>query len=548
MKLTDISEIFIGLMLEGKVAVEYVLPNYLAPPYDLICTHLRDGRDINYVIDKVGLVPVLAAKQAAATVGDTIDIQALLSQLLTCVRREESITILENQVRRMRKGEDLDVAKITSLIDKSQNYSSQYVRLDEVSNDPTTWRPTFYPPIDEHCGDPEDPKMSGVPQSGLIVIGGPPGCLVGSTMLGCNRAGRGFQISMLALYRMTNGAKRGGRLWDMSIPIFLQSRYEDGTIRLNELDRIVPSGIKNVFKLTLENGYELVGTADHPVLTDRGWVGLGLLTPQDQVFVNVQLQTGLVNVASVVPVGMAETFDVYLKRDPHNFLANGIVVHNTGKSSLMAKIVANSAAHGKICLVYTLEMTTGQIARRILQVAMKPLTKEQKHNVIISDRIMKVDEVYSDAMRLCTTDNVYSIFIDFSDMLVEGAEDEQSMAIVYRRCAALAKENSTGAPVFLLAQLNRNYTGGVPKVNLLRYSGMAEAVASLIFLIYNPNQIYSTSVKDNSLPAIPGTGYIVVGKSRYGYREGGPGAIRVDFDGKLAWGNESLGWQGLMSV
>ena len=340
-------------------------------------------------------MPVVTAKQALASVGSTIDVQDLLSQLLICHRRELQIATLEMEVKRLKKGEDLDVSKIVTLIDKTNNYQGNYTHLDEVSRDPTIWRPTFYPPIDEHCGDPEDMGMNGVPQSGLVVIGGPPG---------------------------------------------------------------------------------------------------------------------------------------------------------TGKTSLIAKIIAGCAAQKKSTLVYTLEMTTGQIARRIIQVSISELSDEQKHTVIICDRIMSVDEVYTDAMRLCSTEDVYGVFIDFSDMLVEEKEDEQSMAYVYRRCASLAKENVSGAPVFLLAQLNRNYTGGVPKINHLRYSGMAEAVASLIFLIYNPNQIYATTVKDNTLPAIPGSGYIINGKSRFGYREGGPGAIRVKFDGKMAWGEDRLGWIGLTSV
>lgn len=395
MKHQDISEIWAGLLITGKVPAEYILPEYLAPPYDLICTHLRDEKEITYIIDKVGMMPVVSAKTAVATIGDSIDIPELLSQLLTSYKREQQLAMLENQVRRLKKGEDIDVAKMVTLIDKSSNYTGQYQRLDDIADNPTIWRPTFYPPIDEHCGDPENYAMSGVPESGLVVIGGPPG---------------------------------------------------------------------------------------------------------------------------------------------------------TGKTSLIAKIIAGCAANGKVSLLYTLEMTTGQIAKRILQVAMKPLTQEQKHNVIISDRIMSVDEVYSDAMRLAATEHVYAIFIDFSDMLVEGNEDEQSMAYVYRRCASLAKENTSGAPVFLLAQLNRNYTGGIPKINHLRYSGMAEAVAALIFLIYNPNQIYATTIKDNALPVIPGTGYIINGKSRFGYREGGPGAIRVEFDGKMAWGTESQGWNSLDSV
>src|SRR5574340_559858 len=123
MKHSDISEIFAGLLLDGKIAAEYVLPNYLAPPYDLICSHLRDGRDAAYIIDKVGLMPVVSARQASATIGDTLDLQTLLAQLLVSYRREQQIITLEKEVKRLRKGEDLDVAKIVTLIDETENYA-----------------------------------------------------------------------------------------------------------------------------------------------------------------------------------------------------------------------------------------------------------------------------------------------------------------------------------------------------------------------------------------------------------------------------------------
>jgi hypothetical protein len=267
-----------------------------------------------------------------------------------------------------------------------------------------------------------------------------------------------------------------------------------------------------------------------------------------ETYRNVLENTGLVEVQFVEFVGVRNTYDVYMRDDPHNFIANSIVVHNTGKSSLMASIIAPMAQNMKTCLLYTLEMTTGQIAKRILQVAINGMSEEQKSHVIICNEIMSVDEVYADAMRLCATMNIYAIFIDFSDLLIERDQDEQSMAYVYKRCAALAKKNSTGAPVFLLSQLNRNYTGGVPMINHLRYSGLAEAMGALILLIYNPNQIFATQGSDERLPPIAGRGYIIVGKSRFGFKEGGPGAMLVEFDGKSSWGYKSYGWFSLSSV
>ena len=396
MKHTDISECVAGLVLEGKMSADYVIPSYLAAPYDIIISKTKDGKTPAELLDIVGLLPIQAAREAAHTVKFTENtIEELLKLLMSAYRREEQIKTFKDQIRVLERGENIQIDKIVALMDKTEDYKGKYVRMSDVEDTSPIWRRTYYPPIDEHLGDPGDMSMVGVPESGLTIIAGPPG---------------------------------------------------------------------------------------------------------------------------------------------------------TGKTSLIAKIIAGLAKQLKTVLLYTLEMTTGQIARRILQVSMTGLTVEQQSHVIICEEIMSADEVYADAMRLCNTMNVYAVFIDFSDLLIEKEEDEQSMAYVYRKCANLAKKNTAGAPVFLLSQLNRNYTGGVPKINHLRYSGLAEALGALIILIYNPNQIFATQGSDDRLPAIPGKGYLIIGKSRFGYKEGGVGAIQVDFDGKASWGQVSWGWFNLNSI
>lgn len=399
MRHTDISEIITGLVLTGKIAADYIVPTYLAPPYDLIISKAKEGKTPAQILDVVGLMPVNAARQAAEVINfNETTLEELLSTLMAANRRQEQTKVLEEQVKLLKKGENLEADKISLLLEKTEDYKGKYIRLSEVDATTPVWRKSFYPPIDEHLGDPEDISMVGIPESGLVIIAGPTG---------------------------------------------------------------------------------------------------------------------------------------------------------TGKSSLMATIVSGMAAEKKTTLVYTLEMTTGQIAKRIIQVAVDGLSEEQKKTVIICNEIMSADEVYADAMRLCATEDVYSIFIDFSDLLIDREQDEQSMAHVYRRCATLAKKNLSGAPVFLLSQLNRSVytgTGGVPKINQLRWSGLAEAMGALILLIYNPNQIFATQTSDEKLLAIPGRGYIIVGKSRFGFREGSPGAIQVDFDGKTSWGRSSYGYFNLSSV
>lgn len=50
---------------------------------------------------------------------------------------------------------------------------------------------------------------------------------------------------------------------------------------------------------------------------------------------NVQIKTALSRVVSIDRFGVEPTFDICMKSDPHNFVANGFVVHNSGKTEVM---------------------------------------------------------------------------------------------------------------------------------------------------------------------------------------------------------------------
>ena len=210
----------------------------------------------------------------------------------------------------------------------------------------------------------------------------------------------------------------------------------------------------------------------------------------------------------------------------------------TGKTSLLVKLMGCAVQAGKkVCLI-SLEMTNGQIVNRFIETS--GLTVEERSRIISAEDSMTLDEVYMKVSRLAALEELHFIGVDFADLLLDSAEDEASVAHVYRTMAKLAK--STGVPVILLSQLNREYVGGVPRIHNLRYSGLAEAMGALILMLYNPGQTWSKLGEDPRLPIHAGCGYIIVGKSRFGYREGGLGAIEVDWDGLASWGEESRGW------
>lgn len=211
---------------------------------------------------------------------------------------------------------------------------------------------------------------------------------------------------------------------------------------------------------------------------------------------------------------------------------------SVGKTALTMKLIGLRAIRGEKSLMYSLEMINKQIKWRLLQ--MMSLSPTQFANIISCDRKgLDVDDIYSDACRLASEHKLGMICIDFADLLATSEQSEQVTAHIYYTCANLAQ--ATEVPVVLVAQLNRAvYDGGRPRMFNIRYSGMAEAAAAQVLLLYRPT--HSDSKTDELLKPVTGRGYIIQEKARFGFKEGGPGAMMVDWDGRESWGDTSYGW------
>ncbi|MFZ4516762.1 MAG: DNA polymerase III subunit alpha [Microthrixaceae bacterium] len=70
---------------------------------------------------------------------------------------------------------------------------------------------------------------------------------------------------------------------------WVQAVDEDLRPVIRQVTHWVDNGVRDTVQLTLANGMRLTGTPDHPVLTERGWVGLGELTSEDHVAVAPEL-------------------------------------------------------------------------------------------------------------------------------------------------------------------------------------------------------------------------------------------------------------------
>lgn len=128
--------------------------------------------------------------------------------------------------------------------------------------------------------------------AGHLMVDAVAGCLAGDTIVGINRGGKSFAISLAQLVQKQNSMQEkpnqsrwGGACWDSRIPTRIRAEDATGYVQLFDLTAAVESGVKPTLLVTLQDGRTLRGTADHRIRTVDGWWTLGALRPGSMVFV-----------------------------------------------------------------------------------------------------------------------------------------------------------------------------------------------------------------------------------------------------------------------
>ena len=93
------------------------------------------------------------------------------------------------------------------------------------------------------------------------------------------------------------------------------------------------TGEKETLKIQTKEGFELVCTPNHKIMTFKGWVEARGLAINDEIFVNKNGESITDNICSVSNEGVKEVYDI-TEPTTHSFIANGIVAHNCGEVPL----------------------------------------------------------------------------------------------------------------------------------------------------------------------------------------------------------------------
>ncbi|MEM4721811.1 MAG: DnaB-like helicase C-terminal domain-containing protein [Candidatus Methanomethylicaceae archaeon] len=217
-----------------------------------------------------------------------------------------------------------------------------------------------------------------------------------------------------------------------------------------------------------------------------------------------------------------------------------------GKTTFMTKLSAKFAErHEKPVAVFSIEMILEEIAERFRN-ANSRLPKKVEDLILLNESPVTPEEAVNKA---ATIDGLGMVCIDFADLMVRGENSESSMAHIYRTLMIGSK--MLGCPIVLLSQLSR-YEGGIPRPFHLRYTGLAEALAWMILMLYDPARDWHTGDgTDNLLPVADERAYIIVWKVRGGFRahiDDSPGAIQIPFRPDKGWGERKGVWFSLKKI
>lgn len=164
----DASEIVCGKVIKGEYSSNAVRPEIFMPPYDDIVKTIKAGTiEIEDLIETCGLAPVQSALDAVKDINGLGEANwvALLERSYA---QYEAGTKMEKMGRKLQRGEEIDWGQLKVYEQKAlEGVGGDFVPLSKVEPKEVPFIDSGWSIIDEHLG--------GIPEVGLIVVGGDAG-------------------------------------------------------------------------------------------------------------------------------------------------------------------------------------------------------------------------------------------------------------------------------------------------------------------------------------------------------------------------------------
>jgi len=171
----------------------------------------------------------------------------------------------------------------------------------------------------------------------FVICDGPVGCLPGEVKI---RMKRNTEINNIPIEDLYKRFKKKTTRYAFKKKIQTKVMSFDGEeLVWHPIKDVVYSGKKIVYEIKLKNGKKIRATANHKILTSLGFVKLIELTPVHSVM--YYFHGGTPHYSRVVARKKhfeEDTYDIVCEDPHHNFVANDIVVHNSGKTTLSFQV------------------------------------------------------------------------------------------------------------------------------------------------------------------------------------------------------------------
>ena len=193
-----------------------------------------------------------------------------------------------------------------------------------------------------------------------FILGDEPGCIYGDGIVEVTDLENSYSRAV----KLSDFQKSWTKDKNVKVKVFVDGRFEF----LQPYD-VVYSGIKNVMRITLEDNRQITLTLDHKLLTSEGWMEAKDIRRNDLIICDTLFQsdsasvdlpsrcegiyslnnsdgdtlfykfnairvTDITHLSDAIPV-----FDIKFIGPIHNFVVNGIVVHNCGKTKIVLDTV-----------------------------------------------------------------------------------------------------------------------------------------------------------------------------------------------------------------